>query len=302
MNDPGQTDASVLEAIRRGDAEMWSQLVNEYQGRLLRFAMARVSQRADAEDIVQNTFTSFLKVVGGLQIRVSLETYLFGIVRNEIFQRIRTQQAKRVCLIQDVYYGSGDDTSADALAQVCSPDPSASWCVSYNEEHQFLRTALTKAVRSFVKELQKSKKLHNLKMAELLFYCQLSNVDIARQLNVSGGVVRIFRHRCLKRIRQDLAKRRPETDISTSSSENLLTEIWEEQRLSCLKRSTLAAFLLEDLSPEWFDYVDFHLTTMGCHFCRASFKDLREQQQTSKQQEYLRQRIMTSTIGFLSKS
>ncbi len=302
MNDPGQTDASVLEAIRRGDAEMWSQLVNEYQGRLLRFAMARVSQRADAEDIVQNTFTSFLKVVGGLQIRVSLETYLFGIVRNEVFQRIRTQQARRVCLIQDVYYGSGDDTSADALAQVCSPDPSASWCVSYNEEHQFLRTALTKAVRSFVKELQKSKKLHNLKMAELLFYCQLSNVDIARQLNVSGGVVRIFRHRCLKRIRQDLAKRRPETDISTSSSENLLTEIWEEQRLSCLKRSTLAAFLLEDLSPEWFDYVDFHLTTMGCHFCRASFKDLREQQQTSKQQEYLRQRIMTSTIGFLSKS
>ncbi len=302
MNDPGQTDASVLEAIRRGDAEMWSQLVNEYQGRLLRFAMARVSQRADAEDIVQNTFTSFLKVVGGLQIRVSLETYLFGIVRNEIFQRIRTQQAKRVCLIQDVYYGSGDDTSADALAQVCSPDPSASWCVSYNEEHQFLRTALTKAVRSFVKELQKSKKLHNLKMAELLFYCQLSNVDIARQLNVRGGAVRIFRHRCLKRIRADLAKRHPETDISTSDSENLLTDIWEEQRLSCLKRSTLAAFLLEDLSAEWFDYVDFHLTTMGCHFCRASFKDLREQQQTSRQQEDLRQRIMASTIGFLSKS
>ena len=264
--------------------------------------MARVSQRADAEDIVQNTFTSFLKVVDGLQIKVSLETYLFGIVRNEIFQRIRTQQARRVCLIQDVYYGSGDDTSVDAIAQVCSPDPSSSWCVSYNEEHQSLRSVLTEAVRNFVKELQKSKKLHNLKIAELLFYCQLSNIDIAKQLNVSGGAVRVFRHRCLKRIREDLAKRHPETNISASCPEDLLTEIWEDQRLSCLKRSTLAAFLLEDLSPEWFDYVDFHLTTMGCHFCRASFKDLREQQQTSIQQEDLRQRIMASTVGFLSKS
>ena len=42
------------------------------------------------------------------------------------------------------------------------------------------------------------------------------------------------------------------------------------------------------------------LAMHGCHFCRASFKDLQEQQ-TGKQQEYLRQRIMSSTVGFLSK-
>lgn len=301
MNDPGQTDTSVLEAIRRGDAETWSQFVNEYQGRLLSFAMARVSQRADAEDVVQNTFTSFLKVVNGLQIKVSLETYLFGIARNEVFQRLRSQQARRVCLIQDVYRGNQDDTSADPLAQVCSPDPSSSWCLSYDEEHQFLRAALTEAVQNFVRKLQKSKKLHNLKMVELLFYCQLSNIDIASQLNVGAGTVRVFKYRCLKHIREDLARRYPQTDIFASHSESILTEIWEEQRLSCLKRSTLAAFLREDLSPEWFDYVDFHLTTMGCHFCRASFKDLQGRQQISRQQEDLGQRIMASTIGFLSR-
>jgi len=133
-----------------------------------------------------------------------------------------------------------------------------------------------------------------------LFYCQLSNVDVAKQLKVSAGVVRIFKHRCIKSIRDEIAQHYPTTDFSTSYSDNLLTEIWEEQRLSCIKRSTLAAFLLEDLPPEWFEYVDFHLTTMGCLFCRANFKDLQEDQ-TSKQQEHLRQCILTSTIGFLSK-
>lgn len=302
MSNPGPTDKSVLEAIQRGDAEIWSQLVNQYHGRLLRFAMARVPQSADAEDIVQNTFTSFVGVAGSLEIKVSLETYLFSILRNEIVNRVRTQWAKRVCLIQDVYRKNGDYESADALAYVCAPSPSTSWCVSHDEGHEFLRQVLTGALRDLVDGFHKAQKLHDLKMAELLFYCQLSNVDAARQLNVDAGKVRTFKHRCLKRIRKNIAERCPTTDISISYSEDLLTEVWEDQRLSCIKRSILGAFLLEDLSPEWFDYVDFHLATMGCHFCRASFKDLQEEQQTSRQQEHLRQRIIASTVGFLSKS
>ena len=60
------------------------------------------------------------------------------------------------------------------------------------------------------------------------------------------------------------------------------------------------SFLLENLPLEWFDYVDFHLATVGCHFCRASFKDLQERQ-NGHEQERFQQRIMTSTVGFLSK-
>jgi RNA polymerase sigma-70 factor (ECF subfamily) len=302
MSELSQTDNRLLEAIRRGDSEAWSQLVNEYQGRLLRFAMARVPQQADAEDIVQNSFTSFVRVVDTLQIEVSLETYLFAIVRNEIVQRLRTPWAKNVCLIQDVYHRNEDNISDDALALVPSGDPSTSWCVSHGEEHRFLKKALTQTLRQFVERFQNTEKLDRLKMAELIFYCQLSNADVASQLGVDTGNVRIFKHRSLKRIRKDLAERCATKDISVTYSEDLLTEIWKEQRLSCTKRSTLAAFLLEDLPPEWFDYVDFHLTTIGCHFCRANYKDLCQKQQTSREREELRQRIMASTVGFLSKS
>ena len=240
-------------------------------------------------------------MVANLQIEVSLETYLFAIVRNEIVQHLRTPWARNVCLIQDVYYSNEDNMSADALAQLQSPDPSTSWCVSHNEEHQFLRAALTQTLRQFVRKFQKTEKLDSLKLAELIFYCQLSNDNVTKQLGVSTGNVRTFKHRSLKHIREDIAQRCGAKDISVSYSEDLLIEIWKEQRLSCPKRSTLGAFLLEDLPPEWFDYVDFHLTTIGCHFCRANYKDLCQKQQTSKQREHLRQRIMASTVGFLSK-
>ena len=38
----------------------WSDFVSRYQGRLLRFARAKLPQRADAEDVVQETFVAFL--------------------------------------------------------------------------------------------------------------------------------------------------------------------------------------------------------------------------------------------------
>jgi RNA polymerase sigma-70 factor (ECF subfamily) len=301
MSNPGQTDTSVLEAIRRGDAETWSRLINKYQGRLLRYAMTRVAQRADAEDVVQNTFASFIEAIDNVKIEVSLETYLFGILRNEIVNRFRLQGARRVCLIQDLYHRSNRNVSDDTIAYVGASDPSTSWCVSHDEEHRLLRQALAGAIRHFVRKFQKASKLNKLKMAELLFYCQLSSMDVARQLDIDRGRVRTFKHRSLRRIREDVAERYCEKDITVSYSEDLLTAIWEEHRLSCIKRSTLSAFLLEDLPPEWFDYVDFHLTKMGCHFCRASFKDL-QAKQADKKQDHLGRRILASTVGFLPKA
>jgi len=218
-----------------------------------------------------------------------------------IVNRFRTRWARAVCLIQDVYRTGTDDAPADPLAQVPAPGPSVTWCVSRDEQHQLQQQILSEALHHLVRELQEARKFRDLKIAELVFYCQLSGTAVARLLDVDKVLVRVVKHRCLKRIRADVLARSRTTEISLSFSEDLLTEVWEAQRLSCPKRSTLGAFLLETLSPEWFDYMDFHLTTLGCHFCRASFKDLQEQQ-GKEQLTSFRRRILTSTAGFLSRT
>jgi RNA polymerase sigma factor (sigma-70 family) len=299
MSDTQHTEKCTLDAIRRGDAAAWARLVEEYEGRLLRFAQARVPQLADAEDIVQDTFTSLLKAVGNLRIETSLETYLFGILRHEMANRLRTRWARAVCLIQDIY-STGSNASAEALARVAAPGASVSRCVSHNEQHQLQRQVLTEALHLLVGDLQEKRKFRDLKVCELVFYCQLPNQNVARLLGLKEVQVRVIKHRCLKRIRAHVAASEALKDMSISYSEDLLTDIWEARRLSCPNRGTLDAFLRETLSPDWFDYVDFHLTTMGCHFCRASFKDLQEQQ-TSEQNTQFRQRILTTTAGFLSR-
>ena len=82
--------------------------------------------------------------------------------------------------------------------------------------------------------------------------------------------------------------------------ENLLHEIWEFQRLSCPKRSTIGAYLLETLDQSWYSYVDFHLNKLGCHFCRANLEDIRRQNTESKTSD-LHVRVIESTVGFLHK-
>ena len=300
MGEPGHTEKNMLEAIRRGDAEAWARLIDEYQGRLLRFARARVPQHADAEDAVQDTFTSFVKAIDHIRIRVGLETYLFGILRHQIVNRFRTRMTKAVCLIQDVYCTGTDDTLASALDQMAARGPSVSWCISRDEQQLLQEQALAQALGRLVASFKETGKLRNLKIAELLFYCKLPNKQVAALLDLDAGLVRVIKHRCLKQIRTDIAELGHSSDLSFSCAEDVLIDIWESHRLSCPKRSTLGAFLLEALPPEWFDYVDFHLATVGCHFCRASFKDLQERQD-SREHERCRQRIMTSTIGFLAK-
>lgn len=298
MADSTQSDNGLLGAIRRGDAQAWTQVIDEYQGRLLRFARSRVSQQADAEDIVQETFTSFIRAVGRLQVEVSLETYLFGILRNEIANRFRTRWARGMCLLQDIYRTGADNLPAEGLDLMPDDGPSVSWYVCRDEQQQLQRRTLAKALSALVARFKETSRLRDLKIAELLFCCRLPNKDVAKLLDLDERLVRVIKHRCLKRLRQDVAASLPAGDLTFSFPEGLLAEIWEMQRLSCPKRSTLGAFLLETLPPEWFDYVDFHLTTVGCHFCRASFKDLKEQHR-SHRDAGLSQRIMTSTVGFL---
>ena len=291
----------LLGQIRKGKAGAWEHLIEKYEGRLLNFATARLPQRADAEDIVQDTFVSFIRGLSNFRSETSLETYLFIILRNKIFDRYRSIRSKSVCLIQDVYSKGQGDEGVNVFEQISAPDPTASWYISQVEEHEFARKALTEALREMLKVFKASQKFRDLKMIELLFYCRIPNNYVANLFKLKEITVRVFKHRCLKRIRGNITKLDALTNLASSNYEHFLTEIWESHRLSCPKRSTLGAFLLETLEPRWFDYVDFHLTTLGCHFCRANLKDLKRHK-TTDEQRLFRKRIMESTVGFLSSS
>ena len=125
MSNEFQTDHELIEAIKKNSPNAWVQLIHQFQGRLYNYACTRVSQTSDAEDAVQETFTSLLKALSKHPDRVieNLETYLFTILRNTIYGQYRTRWAKSVCLIQDIAYFKGDEEKQNFISQIASSDP-----------------------------------------------------------------------------------------------------------------------------------------------------------------------------------
>jgi len=300
MGEISQAETYLLKQIRQGCAEAWAQLVERYQGRLLAFAQTRLNQRADAEDVVQEALIDFLRGLNNFRGEASLETYLFTILRRKIINCYRGKSIKKLCLIQDVY-GSGDEGSqmSDVWGKVQGPEATASSYFRRDEQHEQQREALTAALGELVNRYKSTLKLRELQVVELIFYGKLANKDVAKLMKMKETQIALIKHRCLQRVQKGLVKQKLFAEPVKPGFENLLTETWEAQRLSCPKRSTIGAYLLGTLDAEWQGYVGFHLNELGCHFCRANLEDMKRQSRSSKQKVF-QKRVMESTVGFLS--
>src|SRR4051812_29421835 len=304
-----QADRYLLDQIRRGDGEGWSSLVSRYQGRLLAFARGRLKQSADAEDIVQDTFFHFLKGLPNFREDASVETYLFTILRRKLVDHFRGRHM-RLCSLQDVLDSGGaagggdsggDSSGREAASRLAGPDMTASWYVRKDEQAGLDRSVLGAALRALLDRLKESENLRDLRVIEMLFYGQLRNKDVAKIAGIDEKHVALIKHRALNEIRDHVAR----TTGSSAAAElpvhgdSLVTEVWEEQRLTCPKRSTIGRHLLGTLEPPWQELVEFHLNRLGCRFCRANLDDL--QKKTEEDSAVVRDRILHSTIGFFRK-
>jgi RNA polymerase sigma factor (sigma-70 family) len=314
MADMGVTKGEqyFLDKIRQGDERAWSDFIGRYRGRLLRFAHGKLPQRADAEDVIQDTFIAFLNSVSRFRGECDLETYLFALVRRKIIDSYRRIDARRVCLIQDAYESTSTEDSSDVLDQVAGTVATASWYARAEEQHDAHRTVLAEAINDLVDGFKRSLRFRDLQIVELLFYSQLANKRVAQIMNIAEATVGVVKHRSLKHIASFVAHRRgrggfetrpyetrPDDEIQDPNDESLLTEVWEYHRFSCPKRNTIGAFLLKTLDEDWQRYVDFHLNVLGCRFCRANMEDL--EARTAEGGQQLHARIMESTVGFLHR-
>jgi RNA polymerase sigma factor (sigma-70 family) len=301
MHELSQADKFLIEQIRQGREEGWRQLVERYQGRLLAFARSRLKQSSDAEDVVQESFLTILKGLESFRGESSLETFLFVILRRRIVDYYRGPQMN-LCLLQDTLPASiGEDDAHDQkIDRLAAPDLTASSYARKKEDRTICREELACAMENLIEGLKQDLNFRDLQIIEMVFYCQLRNKDIAGVLNIDEKQIALIKHRAIKQI-QGVVQKSSHSDLAGSDDlDGLLCELWQEHRLSCLKRSTIGSYLLGTLDKNWHEYVHFHLESLGCRFCRANFDDLQNQTR-DESAAILRNRILQSTVGFLSR-
>ncbi len=300
-------DQLLLDQIRQGDQQAWTDLVNRFQGRLYAFARSRVRDAEAAEDIIQETFIACLRGLKQFRGESGLETFLFTICRRKIIDRYRGRRVD-ICSPHQALSIAPTDEQQPGRSGInpAAPVTGASWYARNQERHDDQSDALADALGGLIAGYRDALDFQNLKTLELMFYCGASPTDIARLLDVPNPTIRTFRHRCIKRLRQHIADQLGSEQMQADAdawrtdeqAEAMLRRVWQSGRLSCPKRSTIGAYHLGTLEPDWADYVDFHLDQLGCQYCRASLEDMRTRIEADQRQALV-DRVLNSTVGFL---
>ena len=287
-------DQLLVEQVVRGDENGWRQLVGKFQQRLTAFTRSKLGpaeRTSIAEDLVQETFVSFLKSAKTYRGQCSLESYLFRILRYRINDHFRSGGHKHFvsgCQIADPTLPATDITASQHA-------------VSY-EQRLRIETALSDAVFNLTAQLKERNKFRDLKVAEGLFFTSLPNQQIAALIEVTENEIAVVKHRLIKRL-QTAVEETLESDVNLNDHQQWLpnlNQIWEDLRPSCPKRTTLGKFTLEILPPEWTDFVEFHVKQLGCDYCRANLQELSDQIDTNESKR-VNEQLFQSTIGFLNR-
>lgn len=98
-----------LEALRSGDREAFSQLVETYSSQIYRLGLKMLNDTQDAEDVLQNTFIKAFQHIREFEARSSISTWLYRIAANEALMMIRKRRPE----ITEADYTSGNSEDAE---------------------------------------------------------------------------------------------------------------------------------------------------------------------------------------------
>lgn len=98
---------------------------------------------------------------------------------------------------------------------------------------------------------------------------------------------------------RSLAERLSHVIARRDAGVHSLGAIWRRHRVSCPTREQLGSYLLGALDPDAQEYLDFHMDTVGCRFCRANLEDLRQRQENSTESAKRKRRYFESSAGYL---
>ena len=82
-------DGDLVELILSGSQEHFDMLYNAYFPRVYRFALKRLHDRGEAEDVAQEVFMTLLDALPSYRGQSSLLVWIFGITRNKVNRTFR---------------------------------------------------------------------------------------------------------------------------------------------------------------------------------------------------------------------
>lgn len=89
------SDKDIILQIKVGKIDYFSYIVRRYSGKIIRYVKAKVFNKDDVDDRVQNIFFSFYKSISRFDESRPIGPYLYQIARNELKMYYRSHKATK---------------------------------------------------------------------------------------------------------------------------------------------------------------------------------------------------------------
>jgi RNA polymerase sigma-70 factor (ECF subfamily) len=190
-----ETDKSLIDAHRKGDAEAFGQIVRRYGDGVLGYLIRMTGDKQQAEDLFQETFKRVHEKSGTLR-GTGLKSWIYKIATNVAYDGFRKERLagahmqKLDCINHD---GETFESSAALADSSCDPSVLTAKAEQVDQVRNALDCLPVKQKATLV----------------LAYYQQLSYSEVAVALNCSVGTVKTQMYRALRTLAQKL----PEVDL-----------------------------------------------------------------------------------------
>ena len=186
------SDAALVEALRREDPEAPEQLVETFGDRVYRLALRITGSNEDAEEAAQDALWTAARKISTFKGESAFGSWLYRIAANAAYQKLRTRKAKSREIAMDDVLPTLDDDGRHF-------EPMADWSERVDEQalQGELRRVLSDAIDGLPADYRTALVLHDVE--------GLSNPDIAETLGISLPAVKSRVHRSRLFVRKQLA-------------------------------------------------------------------------------------------------
>jgi RNA polymerase sigma-70 factor (ECF subfamily) len=207
MNAEALLDSQLVMRFNAGEESAFVEIMMRHQARIFASAMALVRNRADAEEIAQDTFVRAHRALPRFRGDSSVATWLHKIAvnlaRNRYWYHFRRR--KHATLSLDAAVGDDGDASFSDLLSTSAPDPS----------QETSRMEFVSAVETSLEKLEPSHR----KILTMRSILDQSYEEIASALGINVGTVKSRIARARERLRSQLAEECPEFATDGNPSE-----------------------------------------------------------------------------------
>jgi RNA polymerase sigma-70 factor, ECF subfamily len=181
------TEAELLEGLRRQEAEACTCFLKAYAPAMLRLALRITGDPDEAESVLQESFIAACDRIGDFQGLSSLNTWMYRIVLNNALMSLRRKRLEVVPLNND---------EGDAAAPI-------SWITDHAAQpvEEILTTELEESLSRALLRLPES-----LRTAFVLREIEgLSTREAAEALEISESALKVRLHRARQALKKELA-------------------------------------------------------------------------------------------------